>query len=391
MVGNIFSAVLLFFIQPTFFMGVIVAISLAIRRKKHERKLFRVAINKDNHEVSQFFTRGLIPGVIGSLLLVVIGAPITIETIIVYQLFVLLGLLIGGRFFHPIFTLPLTVLAIIGIDRLGLIDLLPTIVTNWYRGFDQMEWLNTQLVQNILMIAVFSLVATIAYLLFQKKMNLSPRFSKTNRGKKIATYRLTPFALMPLVMIIPGQAFTELFNWWPVFSIGNETYSFFVLPLLIGFRYTVQSQVAKEATKKIAKELIFVALLGLLFMISSFWIPLLSIGGLAALFLGGVLVLLRHYLREKKGQRLYAPADQGLKIIGIRPDTPAEKMNLQIGETVLYCNEILIETEDDFYRALAKNSVYCHLKVNDINGEPRLTETALYADDPHGLGVVFLP
>ena len=241
------------------------------------------------------------------------------------------------------------------------------------------------------MIAVFSLVATIAYLLFQKKRNLSPRFSKTNRGKKIATYPLTPFALMPLVMVIPGQAFTELFNWWPVFSIGNETYSFFVLPLLIGFRYTVQSQVAKEATKKIAKELIFVALLGLLFMISSFWIPLLSIGGLAAVFLGGVLVLLRHYLREKKGQRLYAPADQGLKIIGIRPDTPAEKMNLQIGETVLYCNEILIETEDDFYRALAKNSVYCHLKVNDINGEPRLTETALYADDPHGLGVVFLP
>lgn len=390
MVRNIFSAVLLFFVQPTFLIGIMVAISLSIRRKKHERKLFRVAINKDNHEVFQFFTKGLIPGLIGSLFLVGAGVPITIEIIILYQIFALLGLLSGLRFFHPLFTIPLSALAIIGIDRLGLINLLPDTVNNWYQEFAQIEWLNTQLIQNVLMIAVFSLLATVAYLFYQKETSFSPRFTKTKRGKKIATYQLTPFWLMPLVLIIPGEAFTELFEWWPVFSIGNGTYSFFVLPILNGFRYTVQSQVPKEATYKIAKEFFVVALFGLLCIVGSFWIPLLSIGGLAVLLLGGVIVLLRHYWREKKGQRLYAPADQGLKIIGIRPGTPAEKMNLQIGEIVVNCNEKTIDTENEFYEALAKNSVYCHLKVKDINGEPRLTETALYADDPHGLGIVFL-
>lgn len=391
MIRNIFSAVLLFFIQPTFLIGAMVAISLAVRRKKQERKLFRVAINKDNHEVFQFFTNGLIPGAIGSLLLVGAGVPITIEMIIFYQFFALLGLLAGLRFYHPMFTIPLSALAIIGIDRFGIADLLPNTITNWYQEFTQIEWLNAQLIQNVLMLATFSLLATIAYLFSQKETSFSPRFNKTKRGKKIATYRLTPFWLMPLVLIIPGEAFTELFDWWPVFSIGNESYSFFVLPILNGLRYTVQSQVPKEATGKIAKELFFVALIGLICVIGSFWEPLLSIGGLAVLFLGGIIVLLRHYTREKNSPRLYAPADQGLKIIGIRPDTPAEKMKLQVGETVTECNEIPIETEDDFYEALAKNSVYCHLKVKDINGEPRLTETALYADDPHGLGVVFLP
>ncbi|MBM6615662.1 PDZ domain-containing protein [Desemzia sp. RIT804] len=391
MIRNIFSAVLLFFIQPTFLIGAMVAISLAVRRKKQERKLFRVAINKDNHEVFQFFTNGLIPGVIGSLLLVGAGVPITIEMVIFYQFFALLGLLAGLRFYHPMFTIPLSALAIIGIDRLGIADLIPNTITNWYQEFTQIEWLNAQLIQNVLMLAIFSLLAMIAHLFYQKETNFSPRFNKTKRGKKIATYRLTPFWLMPLILIIPGEAFTELFDWWPVFSIGNESYSFFVLPILIGFRYTVQSQVPKEATSKIAKELFFVALFGLICAIGSFWVPLLSIGGLAVLFLGGIMVLLRHYTREKNSPRLYAPADQGLKIIGIRPNTPAEKMKLQVGETVTDCNEVPIETEDDFYEALAKNSVYCRLKVKDINGEPRLTETALYADDPHGLGVVFLP
>lgn len=390
MVSNIFSAVLLFFIQPTFLIGIIVAISLSIRRKKHERKLFRVAINKDNHEVVQFFTKGLIPGLIGSLLLVGAGIPITIEMIVLYQFFALLGLLIGLRLFHPMFTIPLSALAIIGIDRLGFDKWLPASIMNWYQNFTQIEWLNEQLIQNVLMIAVFSLLATVAYLFYQKETSFSPRFHKTKRGKKIATYRLNPFWIMPLVLIIPGEAFTELFDWWPVFSIGNGTYSFFVLPVLIGLRYTVQSQVPKAATYKIAKEFLFVAVIGLLCAVGSFWIPLLSIGGLAVLFLGGIIVLLRHYGREKKGKHLYAPDDQGLKIIGIRPNTPAEKMMLQVGETVTYCNDRPINTEDEFYEALAKNSVYCHLKVKDINGEPRLTETALYADDPHGLGVVFL-
>lgn len=391
MVSNLFSAVLLFFIQPTFLIGVMVALSLAVNRKKQERKLFRVAINKDNHEVVQFFTKGLIPGLIGSLLIVGAGVPITIEIIVLYQLFALLGLLAGLRFFHPLFTFPLSALAIIGIDRFGIVDQLPNPINDWYQGITQLEWLNAQLIQNSLMIAVFSLLATTAYLFYQRETSFSPRFNKTKRGKKIATYPLTPFWLMPLVLVIPGETFTELFDWWPVFSIGNGTYSFFVLPLLIGFRYTVQSQVPKEATEKIAKELSLVALAGLLCIAGSFWNSLFSLGGLAVLFFGGVIVLWRHYLREKSGRRLYAPADKGLKIIGIRPHTPAEKMKLQAGETVTYCNEIPIETEDDFYAALAKNSVYCHLKVNDISGEPRLTETALYADDPHGLGIVFLP
>ena len=108
------------------------------------------------------------------------------------------------------------------------------------------------------------------------------------------------------------------------------------------------------------------------------------------MLIGGGVVLYRHRKREKNWSVLFGPAENGIKIIGIRPDTPAEKMNLVVGDTIINCNNLPIETEFDFYQALSKNSVYCHLKVRGVDGELRLTETAIYADSPHEIGVVIL-
>lgn len=391
MITNLLSALLLFFIQPTFLVGIIVAILLSVRRKKQERKLFRVAINKDSHEIKDYFLKGLLPGLISSILVVAAGIPITIEAVIIYQLLVLLAFIIGGHFIHPIFTIPLTAFILWGANKIGLWEQLPNPAKNWYEGFAQNEWINSSLIQNLLIITLILLFLTVVQLMKQKEKNYSPKMIETKRGKKIAAYQLTPFWVIPLVLIIPGEAFTDLFEWWPVFSIGESSYSFLILPILSGFKYTVRSHVPREATVKLAKDLLVVAIFSALCLAGAYWIPLLTYIGTAIVFLGGIAVYIRHTLREKNGRQLYAPANEGLKVIGVRPDTPAEKMELQIGETVVMCNEIPIETEEDFHEALSKNSVYCRLKVKDTKGEPRLTETALYADDPHGLGIVFLP
>lgn len=391
MIMNLLSALLLFFIQPTFLVGILVAILLSVRRKKQERKLFRVAINKDSHEIKDYFVKGLIPGLIASILVIAAGIPITIEAIIIYQLLALLAVIIGGHFVHPLFIMPLTAFLVWGSNKIELVDQLPNPAKDWYEGFSQTEWINVSLVQNLLIITVVLLFLTAARFLKQKEKNYSPKIVETKRGKKIAAYRLTPFWVIPLILVIPGEAFSNLFDWWPVFSIGDSNYSFFVLPVLSGFKYTVRSYVPREATAELAKDLFVVAALTTLCLVGSYWAPVLTYIATALVFLGGITVLMRHAFREKKGHQLYAPANGGLKVIGIRPGTPAEKMNLQIGETVVMCNETTVETEEDFHEALSKNSVYCRLKVKDIKGEPRLTETALYADDPHGLGIVFLP
>uniref|UniRef100_UPI0028A8EA06 PDZ domain-containing protein n=1 Tax=Carnobacterium sp. TaxID=48221 RepID=UPI0028A8EA06 len=124
--------------------------------------------------------------------------------------------------------------------------------------------------------------------------------------------------------------------------------------------------------------------------IGSIWSMYSGIAGLGIAVIGGLLVLYRHRQRENKHSFLFGPTDNGLKVIGIHPETPAEKMGVAVGDTLVSCNDEEIRTEEDFYRALSKNSVYCHLKIKGPDGELRLAESALYADTPHEIGLVLL-
>lgn len=66
-------------------------------------------------------------------------------------------------------------------------------------------------------------------------------------------------------------------------------------------------------------------------------------------------------------------------------------MQLEIGETIVVCNNQAVKNDDEFYQALLINSAYCHLKIRGLDGEYRLTETAIFADSPHELGIVTIP
>ncbi|QQP70613.1 PDZ domain-containing protein [Carnobacterium sp. CS13] len=388
--SNFFMAVLIFLIQPTFLVGLIIAIGTSYQRIKTERSNHRVAIYKAFYEVKNYLLLGLVTGLIGSLLSIGIGFPITLDWIIVYQVVTILLMLVGYRFVHPLFAFSLTTLVLIGGAMVGTQDTFNFLPAGWYRPLTQMQWVNTSLITNVLFITVFLLAMTLVTLSKHATKQLSPRFLNTKRGKKIARYQIKPFWVVPLLLIIPGESFGAFFDWWPVFAIGNQTYSFFWLPILMGFRFTVQSQMPKAATELIVKDLAVLTVVAGLTAIGSIWTSYSGFAGLILLIVGGAVVLYRHRQREKKWTFLFGPSDSGIKVIGVRPDTPAEKMELTVGDTLVSCNDHPLATEEDFHQALSSNSVYCRLKVKGPDGELRLTETALYADSPHEIGLVLL-
>lgn len=390
MAANFLIALVLFFVQPTFIVGLVFAIWTSYRRIDHERSNHRVAIYNTLYEIKNYLLLGLLFGVVGSILLTVTGVPITMDWIIVYQLVTIVSLVFGYRFVHPLFTFSISSLLLIGLSFVLDSSNFSFIPNTWYHPLSQSEFNGTQLFANLFIILIFLLGTSILTIMKKSDQYLSARFLKTKRGKRIAKYPIKPFWVLPLLMIVPGESFQAFFSWWPVFSIGNEQYSFFWLPILIGFQFTVQSQVPKVAVSKLAKDLMILTGIALIIAISSIWVPYAPIAGFVFLILGGLIVLYRHRKREKHWSFLFGPADNGIKIIGIRPDTPAEKMNLTVGDTIINCNNLPIENENDFYQALSKNSVYCHLKVRGVDGELRLTETAIYADSPHEIGVVIL-
>ena len=81
----------------------------------------------------------------------------------------------------------------------------------------------------------------------------------------------------------------------------------------------------------------------------------------------------------------------GVFILGILRETPATKMGLVVGDTIVECNGEAVSNNDNFYRAIQSQPTYCHLKVQDLNGEFRMAEGAIFADAPHELGVVLFP
>lgn len=77
-------------------------------------------------------------------------------------------------------------------------------------------------------------------------------------------------------------------------------------------------------------------------------------------------------------------------ILGIIPESPADKMGLQVGELVSKINGVQVRDEQVFYEAIQKNRAHCRLEILDTNGEVRFEQRALFEGDHYELGILFV-
>jgi len=388
---NLLLAFLLFVLQPTFIIGVALALLAKTRRFKYARSKLRTTIYKENFEIKRFFTWGLVPGAILSLLSVLIGMPVTIDWLIIYQIITLLFLGLGYRFIHPVFTFSASGLTVLVLQMFVTDEsLFGQILGQWNSPIVSQTTMSYEHVQIIFLFVVLILLSTIG-VFYKGNMNqFVPRFLKTKRGKLVARYRMTPLWLMPLVVIVPGDTFTALFEWWPVFSIGNQTYSFLIIPVLLGFRYTVQAQLLSEAKQGLIRDFSILSLAGVILFVSTFWLDLMGAVGLLVLFVGGVYVLYRHRQRERKWAFKFGPDQDGLRVVAVRPNSPSERMSLEVGDVLVESNQMNLTSAEDLTESLFNNRSYSKLKVKRLDGELVMTETPIYEEDAHDLGLVIL-
>ncbi len=388
---NILLALLLFVLQPTFIIGIVLALLAKSRRFKYSRSKLRTTIYKENYELKRLFIWGLIPGIVLSLLSIGIGLPVTLDWIIFYQIVTVVFLGLGYRFIHPIFTFSASGLIVLGLSLfVSETSIFSDILSQWNSPIVSETPVSFESTQVILVLGVLLLFSTILVL---QKGNLNqfvPRFLKTKRGKLVARYRMTPLWMIPLAVVIPGETFTALFDWWPVFSIGSQTYTFLVIPVLLGFRYTVQAQLPSEAKQALLKDFTILSGLSLLIIGMSFWIEELSAAGLGLLLVGGVYVLYRHRQRERKWAFKFGPDQDGLRVVAVRPDSPAERMSIEVGDVLVESNQMKLTSADALTESLFNNRSYSKLKVKQLSGELVITETPIYEEDAHDLGLVTL-
>ncbi len=391
---NVLWALLLFFIQPVFLAGLFYSSWSRNKRLKYVRKNYRLNFNRLPFEVLDYLFKAFFIGGLISLVSVGIGVPLTLEWYIMYQLITIVLLMISGsRFVHPLFTFSLSSLALFLVDRAEL-----SLPFGFLKQFSEQSLINvdfqltnlSSLMLNSLFFVTVILLLT-SFLIKNKNENkYYPKLASSKRGKAVAKYTNRSLWVLPLFAIVPGNVIEPFASWWPLFSIGGEKYAILLLPILIGIHYTVSTQLLEEASEKMVQDFHTLGSISALLLIGSYFYNDLSVFALAFLLVGGLVVYYRHRKRENLWTFKYGPADEGIRVIAVRPNSPAERMNLSVGAIITHINDEEIRSKDEFYETMTYNRSYVKMRLKRTDGEVVIVETPLYEDDFNNLGVLIL-
>lgn len=359
-----------FFIHPLTYIGLLAMVWIGYRRLKRERKMFHTSTGPVGKDVFHRLLPGVLAGIVLSVVAVASGIVLTPEFLLITTVTYLVLIVIGGAgFASPAYALGLALL---------LSHLLPS---GWTTPVDPLPVL--------MFIAAFLLVEGIFMHTQSKREQYSPLRLRSKRGKWIGGQRLDRMWLVPVCLFIPGDTFPAE-GWWPLFPVADDI-SLLLVPFLVGFRLTAVGQLmrikVKEAGTRVIGFGVLVAIGIVIFMFLSewTWLPVLLVA-----ILGRVLLQVYEYVSDRLKDHYFVPRNEGVIILSVLPGSPGEKMGLLPGEMVTKVHGDSVHTEWSFYQALQINPAYGRIEVIDANGERRVEKAALYDNQHHELGLLFL-
>ncbi|MEH7095046.1 PDZ domain-containing protein [Neobacillus vireti] len=371
-----------FFLHPVLYYLVFLAGILGVKRVKRERKNFHIRAEDAYFELRQLFPLGIFIGLILSIITIAAGIAVPFAAILLIAGFTLIwSLTTHIRLMSPAYTIGAAFFAIIMIAQ-----------NNWsiplfskaFSSIDDKVYPSLVVILGLLLLAEGILIFKNA------SKGSSPKLAKSKRGQVVGVHEVKRLWMVPLFLLIPGNALHLPFEWWPVFHLGAKEYSLIFVPFAIGFHQQIKGMLPKESIQLHGRRVIVLGVVISLLSLAGYWFPLLSIVVAAVAVIGRELLVLIAYLKDDSRASYFSKKNNGVMIIGIIPESPASKMGLQVGEIISKTNGVLVRDEQTFYEALQKNRAHCKLEVFDTNGEIRFVQRALYEGDHHELGVLFV-
>lgn len=376
----------LFLLQPLVWLGLLRSYLTAKRRVKSERQHFQSAINPQLVEVHHFLVDGCLLGVLMTIISLALGLVVAPIWVVIYEVVAAISLII-----IPGALVPVTAFAFSWLVYWIMSPELTTVGGALQRHGVAMTSMSGNLVVNGLLLLAIVLAATAVLLRHYDYEGRSPQLQPDQRGKRLVRYQWQQLLVLPVGVLVPGDWLHATISWWPVFMVGERSFSILLLPLLVGTSVRVYKQLPQIAWRQLAARYgwvtlasVLVAIIARFAVLSPQW--LLALMGLIVVLTWGILAQHRYYDRHQ--QFRYSDTEQGVRVIGLRPHTPADKLNLDLGDIILECNRQPVNTEAEFYAALLKSPTYVHLKVRNRQQELIITETAIYNGAPHELGIV---
>lgn len=368
-----------YLLQPLVWLAILRVWLTSRARIKRERHDFSSAVYSDHYELRHMLTQGLVLGVGLSVVNLVVGLSLPLLWILVYEALVTLTLVV-----LPTTVLPLTLIVVSTLLTYYGGDLL---TTRPELGTTGLSWGAVPAASFLWLVTLFFL-ATGHWLAHYGGRFTSPRIYAKQRGKRIAGYPWRELLVVPMVTLVPGDWFTSRWAFWPALTIHGHAFAVLILPLLLGLRFTIFRQAPRVVYQRLARKLLWLALVAVVLTGWLFWRPQDLPFALVILLVcyGACLWQAKRY--DAHQPFWYSQVDDGVRVLAIRPGTPAVKLDLVPGDIILECNHQAVRSETTFYEALLANPTYCHLRVRNMAGELKVTETAIYSGAPHEIGIV---
>ena len=370
------------FLNPLLYLSFIFCWMMGLQRVKQERRDFNTRIFDSSTELSMLLPQGLQWGAILSLMTLGTGLVIPTASIIVMVIVtMILALTTNVRLLSPAYTIPLTFFILFFLTEQSI--QLP-LFNEYFEQLDESVYPTLVILLGILLIAEGFMIRRNG-----AKM-ASPQVMVSKRGQPIGRYSTRRLWLIPMFVFIPNGDLPAPFSWYPIFSIGEAHIAPIVLPFIIGFLQKVQGMIPEQAVKAHGKQVVYFGFFITALAMASFWYPLLAIVTAIVALLGRELI---YYLQKKADDKrpfYFSESKKGVKILGVIPQSPAEKMGLLKGEIISKINGVVVHKEAELYQALQKNRAYCKLEVIGNNGEMRFVQRALFEGEHYELGLLFV-
>ncbi|WP_244513421.1 PDZ domain-containing protein [Oceanobacillus limi] len=368
------------FLNPLLYWVFLLMTLVGYRRIKRDRLNFGVKVFNLFSEWKDTWLASMLFGLFISLLMVGVGFVFSYETLILLSVVViLLSLFLRFGLLSASYSIGITYLLLL---------LMPTVMeyqTLINKGlFSEANFTGLSILMGLF------LIFEAQQLRKTDRNETFPELIRSSRGAWIGQHRIKKLSVIPFFTLVPAGLITPFAPYWPYITIGGEAYSLILIPFLIGFEHLVKGSLPHEAGVRIAKAVFVLALLVTAIAIGSVFISWLSIVAIVVGIIGREIINYRHRIQDNGNQPYFRQVDNGLQILSIIPGSPADRLNILIGEMITKVNGQKVSTEKQFYEALQETGAFFKMEVIDDAGEVRFVQSALYEGDHHELGLIFI-
>ncbi|MEC0277843.1 S1C family serine protease [Bacillus halotolerans] len=370
----------LFFLHPLFWFFVIVSLAFGYVRIKRERKTFHTRIADIYDELKFTYTKGLIPGILLSIVLGVLGISIPLGMLaIIAVMTAAAAFTLRANWMSAAYIVSVSMLIGFGLQ----VNQAEPFLDRFPQGY-AVVWPALAVFLGLLVIAEGAVAYRSAH------VKTSPGLVVSSRGLPIGQQLANRIWLLPLFILVPGNGLDSHLSWWPVFSVPGGSFHFLWIPYFVGFGQRVQGSLPETSIRITAKRVCILGLIvSALGAASLLWTPLAGAAACAAV-LGRIFLSVKQRVNDNAAPFYFSKRDQGLMVLGIIPNTPAEDLELKIGEIITKVNGVPVKHVSDFYEALQHNRAYVKLEIIGLNGEIRFDQRASYEGEHHELGILFV-